>query len=66
MEGVEVSAWVKVTDRCDISYFVGQDEVEFTLGSGKSAFGFNTTEMGLETFVARGAEALREMRAGRE
>jgi hypothetical protein len=65
-EGVEVSTWVKVTDRCDISYFVGQDEVEFKLGSGSNVFGFNATEMGLETFVAQGAAALREMRTGRE
>ncbi|ONI77751.1 hypothetical protein ALI144C_30370 [Actinosynnema sp. ALI-1.44] len=61
--GVQVSAWFKIENRCHIEYNVCANEVEFTLGGRTDGFDFVATEDGLEQLITVGTEALRDLRA---
>lgn len=56
---VQVSAWVGVDDRCEISYQVypAEDIIEFTLG-GREELAMQTSEAGLRHCVAAFTSAL--------
>jgi hypothetical protein len=60
--GAFVGAWVSVRDGCAIDYNVCGDQVEVVLG-GRRGFEMVFTEDGLRAMVAKGSEALAEMRA---
>ncbi|MGH3669527.1 MAG: hypothetical protein ACRDSH_02660 [Pseudonocardiaceae bacterium] len=63
--GVEVTAWVKISDSATIDYHVFEDGlVEFSVG-GCEGFDLATTEGGLRILVARAQEALEKVQSCR-
>ena len=61
--GVEVTAWVKISDGATIDYHVcGDEEVEFSIG-GRHGFDLLTTERGLRSLIDRAQEALRAVQS---
>ena len=61
--GVEVTAWVKISDGTTIDYYVcDEGEVEFSIG-GRNGFDLLTTERGLRNLIDRAQEALRAVQS---
>ena len=62
MNDIIVSAWAQVGDNCSISYTVGDDEVELSLG-GRYGFQLIASERALSTLTDACTSALAVLRA---
>ena len=59
-----VDAWVKLDDASGLEYEVMGDVVELCFGGQRGNFQIRAKEPALAELITKGAEALRELRAG--
>jgi hypothetical protein len=59
---INVGAWGVVDQDCPIKYVIDQNVVEFTFGARATYFQLITDQRALEDLLAKGAEALRELK----
>lgn len=65
-EDPDVGAWVAIRGACPVQRRInGEDDVEFSFGSGSRTFDFVFDTATLRTFLRVGTDALREIEESR-
>ena len=62
-EPINVGAWGIVEHECPIKYVVNDRVVEFSFGARATSFQLITDQPALEDLLAKGAEALQELKS---